>query len=145
MATLKVKQLEWYMKDSVEEMIEDGYYKPLPDTFKLIGRDGYYCRGNDVWFEHNGIGFAAYPNCSRMKARESFCYDLKVNDEAILPKREVEALRTILKTNRDGSLKKAIRTRLYTHESAVSIRETGRRARISALSFLKRIKNHDES
>jgi hypothetical protein len=140
MPNLKVKELDWYMKRDLEEFREEGYYKPLPETFKLLGRNGYYCRGLDVWFEYNSVGYAAYPSFTRQQARESFCYDLTVNDEAILPNKEAEALRMVLKTSRDGNLNKMIRSKLYTHESAVSIRETGRRARITATHFFRKIR-----
>ncbi len=142
MPNLKVKELDWYMKRDLEEHQEEGYYTPLPETFKLLGRDGYYCRGLDVWFEYNGVGYAAYPRETRQQARESFCYDLTVNDEAILPSREAEALRMVLKTSRDGTLKKAIRSKLYTHDSAVGLRETGRSARISATRLFRNIRKN---
>lgn len=84
MPKLKVKPLEWYMQEDPEDLAEQGY-TPLPADFELIGRDGYYCRGNDVWFEFEGVGYRAYPSSERHRAREYFCYTLTVNDEAILP------------------------------------------------------------
>lgn len=136
MPKLKVKQLEWYMKDP-ESLFEDDYCQ-LPEDFKLIGRDGYYCFGNDVWFEVDGCGFRAYPRAPKNKARDYFCYDLKVNDEAILPSKEAKAMLDVLKTTRDSGVRKALNSRLRLHEQAISIRDTSRRARISRTRFFKR-------
>lgn len=135
MPKLKVKPLEWYMQEDPEDLAEQGY-TPLPADFELIGRDGYYCRGNDVWFEFEGVGYRAYPSSEQNKAREYFCYTLTVNDEAILPQREAVAMRLVLKTCRDATVKKAIRERLNVHEQAVQLKYTGRNARLSRIKIL---------
>lgn len=135
MPKLKVKPLEWYMEYDPEELAEEGYV-PLPDDFELVGQDGYYCRGNDVWFEVDGVGYRAYPSSERRKAREYFCYDLKVNDEAILPEREAQAMKVVLNTCRDSGVRKAVNKRLRLHEDAKDLRDTGRRARLSRYRIL---------
>jgi hypothetical protein len=120
---LKVKPLEWYMQKDHEDLIEEGYR--LID-FRPVGRDGYYCRGNNVWFEYEGRGYKAYPNATRKRAREYFCYDLTVNDEAILMPCEVEAMRTVLKTVKDAAVRKALYARVHLHEQALACRESRR-------------------
>ena len=96
-----------------------------------IGRNGYYCLKNDVWFEYEGRAYWAYPRSTKEKAREYFCYTLSVNDEAILPNREVEAMKVVLKTCRDATVKKAIRERLNLHQQSVELKSTSRNARLS--------------
>jgi len=132
MPKLKVKPLEWYMQDDIEGLAEQGYVMIHP----RIGRDGYYCQGTDVWFEYDGRAYWAYPRSTKQKAKEYFCYTLTINDEAILPKREVEAMKVVLKTCRDSGVKKAIRERLNLHEQAVQLKSTGRRARLSRIQIL---------
>lgn len=134
MPKLKVKPLEWYMKQDHEDLIEEGYR--LID-FRPVGRDGYYCRGNDVWFEFEGRGYNAYPTTTRKRAREYFCYDLTVNDEAILMCREVEAIRTVLATVKDAAVRKALFARVHLHEQAAQIRNSGRCARKLMLRFTR--------
>jgi hypothetical protein len=137
MPKLKVKPLEWYMENDPEELAEEGY-TPLSKDFKLVGRDGYYCRGEYVWFEVGGVGYRAYPHAERGRARQYFCYDLTVNEESILPIREVEAMRTVLKTSRDSGVRKAIQACLRRHENALDLRETGRRAKMTRIKILGR-------
>lgn len=135
MPKLKVKPLEWYMEYEPEELAEEGY-TPLPDYFKLVGRDGYYCRGDFVWFEVDGVGYQAYPRAARGMARQYFCYDFEVNNEAILPEREVVAMNQVLKTCRDAQVKKAINRRLRLHENAIDLRDSGRRAALTRIKIL---------
>ena len=137
MPKLKVKPLEWYMEYDPEELAEEGY-TPLPDYFKLVGRDGYYCRGDFVWFEVDGVGYQAYPRAERGMARKYFCYDFEVNNEAILPEREVVAMNQVLKTCRDAQVKKAINRRLRLHENAIDLRDSGRRAALARIKILGR-------
>ena len=137
MPKLKVKPLELYMENDPEELVEEGYL-PLPAYFQLVGRDGYYCRGDFVWFEVDGVGYQAYPRAERGRAREYFCYDLEVNEESILPEREVHAMRTVLKTSRDSGVRKAIQDCLRRHENALDLRETGRRAKLIRIKILGR-------
>ena len=137
MPKLKVKPLEWYMENNPEYFIEDGF-TPVEADFKLVGRDGYYCRGDDVWFEVDGVGYQAYPRAERGRARRYFCYDLTVNEESILPEREVEAMRTVLKTSRDSGVRKSIQDCLRRHENALDLRETGRRAKLTRIKILGR-------
>jgi hypothetical protein len=127
MPKLKVKRLEWYMNMDPQKLLDQGY-TPVNHDAMLLGRDGYYCYGDTVWFEVGGVGYNAYPGTDRRRAREYFCYDFTVNNEAILPRREAEALRTVLKTSRDSSVRKAIIPRLRLHEQAVYLRDTGRNA-----------------
>lgn len=129
MPKLKVKPLEWYMQGDIEDLAEEGYVMIQP----RIGRDGYYCQGDDVWFEYDGRAYWAYPGATKQKARDYFLYTLTVNDEAILPRREVEAMRTVLNTCRDAGVKKAIRERLTLHEKAAQLRSTGRNARLGRI------------
>lgn len=132
MPKLKVKPLEWYMQDDIEGLAEQGYVMIHP----RIGRDGYYCQGTDVWFEYDGRAYWAYPHSTKEKAKDYFCYTLKVNDEAILPKREVEAMKVVLKTCRDACVKKALYKRIRLHEEASQLRATGRDARLSRIRIL---------
>lgn len=127
MANLKVKPLEWYMMGDQEELFLEGYV-PVPDTFELVGRDGYYCYLDFVWFEYQGVGYFAFPGFTSQKAREHFCYTITVNDEAILLQKEAEAMQTVLKTTRDSAVKKAIRQRLQLHRTALELRECRRDA-----------------
>lgn len=146
MATLKVKPLEWYMEDKThEELLEDGYCE-VSAEFPLVGRDGYYhCASwgegsqpelNATWFEVNGRGYHAYPTSTRKRAREYFCYNLTVNDEAILPEREVRAMRDVLKISRDRAVKQVLQARIRLHEEAWGLRNTGLRARLSRIRIL---------
>jgi hypothetical protein len=137
MPKLKVKRLEWYMDTDSEDLVDQGY-EPIENSIALIGRDGYYCYGNAVWFEVGGVGYHAYPRISREQAREYFCYDLTVNDEAILPNREAEAMCAVLKTSRDSGVRKAINARLRLHEEAVGLRNTGRSARLTRIRKIGR-------
>lgn len=137
MPKLKVKPLEWYMENDPEELAEEGY-TPLEDDFELVGRDGYYCRGEYVWFEVGGVGYRAYPHAERGMARKYFCYDFEVNEESILPEREVEAMKTVLKTSRDSGVRKSIQACLRRHENALDLRETGRRAKLTRIKILGR-------
>ena len=136
MSKLKVKPLEWYMKEEHEDLLEDGY---RVIDFRLVGRDGYYCRGNNVWFEYNGQGYKAFPNATRKQAREYFCYDLTVNAEAILTQREVDAMQTVLDTVTDAAVRKALNARLRLHEQSVAIRESGRAAAKLMARFTKTV------
>jgi hypothetical protein len=135
MPNIKVKPLEWYMECDQEEL-EDQGYKEVGPEFVLIGRDGYYCQGDVVWFEYEGRGYLAYPSSTRKRAREYFCYDLTVNDEAILPQREVAAMREVLNTCRDAGVRRPLMKRLQLHNEAMDLRDSGRRARITRLRIL---------
>jgi hypothetical protein len=123
MPNLKVKKLEWYMAKWVKDQDRD--LKEVPDRFPLVGRNGYYCRGDEVWFEFQGRG---YQTKTGPEERECFCYTLTVNDEAILMSREVEAIKTVLATSRDANVKKALGARLNLHHEALDLRNTRRRA-----------------
>ena len=127
MPTLKVKPLEWYMQEDAEGLAEQGYTQ-THDTFPLIGRDGYYCCDDNVWFEVDGKGYDAYPRTCRAKAREYFCYSLTHNDEAILTSREENAMREVLKITRDAAVRRVITKRLQLHTESLSLRETVRQA-----------------
>ena len=133
---LKVKPLEWYMEDKdAEDFAEEGY-RSVADDFELVGRDGYYCRGNSVWFEVAGRGYIAYRN--NHKAREYFCYTFAVNDEAILPVREVEAMEQVLKTSRDSAVRKAISKRLNLHNASKERNNSIRRATMLRIKIIGR-------
>ena len=94
MPKLKVKQLESSMIYLIDFPDEQPFEKPdpVPENFPLIGRDGFYCRGEDVWWEYKGKG---YLYGRTLKCRPDFVYDLTVNDEAILMKREANAMKII--------------------------------------------------
>jgi hypothetical protein len=121
MANLKVRSLQPVMIYGVEE----SEFSEVPYDFPLIGRDGYYCRGEDVWFEYQGRG---YLFGKTLKARPYFEYELVINDEAILMEREVRAMETILKTSRDSNVRKAISERLRIHKEAFELRDIRRGA-----------------
>jgi hypothetical protein len=121
MANLKVRSLQPVMIYGVEE----SEFSEVPYDFPLIGRDGYYCRGEDVWFEYQGRG---YLFGKTLKARSYFEYELVINDEAILMEREVRAMETILKTSRDSNVRKAISERLRIHKEAFELRDIRRGA-----------------
>lgn len=125
MPNLKVKPLEWYMSADPDELRDMGYTASDP----VIGRDGYYCRGNVVWFEVNGAAYPAYPEFSRRRARESFCYNLTVNDEAILTDREVLAIKDILAVTRDSAIRQVLRQRLNLHHDSKATRDSVRSAK----------------
>ena len=135
---LKVKPLEWYMEDYTAQDLADEGYVTVPADFNLVGRDGYYCRGNDVWFEVRGKGYWSYRKPNQHRGRDYFCYSFKVNDEKILPSREVEAMEQVLKTNRDSTVRKALTARLQLHYDSVQLRDTGRRAAMSRIRILGR-------
>ena len=127
MAWLKVLSLTFSMKYMVEESEHE--LTKVPDGFPLIGRDGYYCRGEDVWFEYQGCGYLFHRT---LKSRPDFEYALRVNDEAILMDREVLAMKTILKTARSGIIKNVLRERLNLHKEALYLRNIKRQLPISA-------------
>ena len=140
MPKLKVRSLEFWQDHDLEDLVDD--FEEVPADFQLIGRDGYYCLGEAVWFEIAGRGF--FPYRYKRNQRASFSYVLTVNDEAILPNREVEAMRTVLKTTKIASVKKSIGAALRLHDEALSLRETGRHARMSMINFMKTLKNSEE-
>jgi len=105
--------------------VELSEFSEVPKDFPLIGRDGYYCRGEDVWFEYQGRG---YVFGKTLKERSYFEYELVINDEAILMEREVRAMQTILKTTRDPNVRKVISKRLRMHEEAFELRDIRRGA-----------------
>lgn len=124
MSNLKVLPLENWQQQDHEDLIE--FNREVPDNFQLIGRDGYYCYYDTVWFEYNGRGYFAH---SRMKNPKShFVFDLKINDELILPEREAQAIRNVLKTSRDPKVKKVLWKRINRHDQAVSLRAVYRNA-----------------
>lgn len=125
MANLKVKPLEWFMKTDHEELESMGYTQCAP----VVGRDGYFCQGNSVWFEYGGKAYTAYPTSNRSHARRHFCYDLDTNDGAILTQRELSAMQEILCITRDANVRKVLRQRLALHSNAVDARETRRNIR----------------
>lgn len=135
MPKLKVKPLEWYHQAPKVLLYEDGYRTLGPEEYR-VGRDGYYCCGNDVWFEYEGEAYKAYPNATTHKAREYFCHSLTVNDEAILPQREVAAIKEVLKTSRDPSVRKALTKRLHLHADASSLRQCARGAVLARVRIL---------
>lgn len=121
MANLKVRPLEWYMKQPFEDLIESGY---VLHPIKLIGRDGYYCFKNDVWFEYQGRGYVAYPNLTRDRAKEQFLYPLmECNDELIFNKRELDAITTLINVTKKSSMKKFLQKRLSKHLISVDRRK----------------------
>lgn len=140
MPKLKVRPLEFWQDHDLEDLVED--FKEVPADFPLIGRNGYYCLGEAVWFEIDGRGF--FPHKYQRNQRASFSYVLTVNDEAILPDKEVEAMRTVLKTTKNAGVKKSIHAALSLHDQALSLRETGRRARMSMISFMKTLENSEK-
>lgn len=102
-----------------------GYTQCVP----IVGRDGYFCQGNSVWFEYDGKAYTAYPTSNRSHARQYFCYDLDTNDGAILTQRELSAMQEILCITRDAGVRKVLRKRLALHNDAVSARESRRNIR----------------
>ena len=125
MPNLKVKPLEWYMSADPDELRGMGYTASEP----VIGQDGYYCRGNVVWFEVDGAAYPAYPGFSRRRAREYFCHNLTVNDEAILTDREVLAIKDILAVTRDSAIRQVLRRRLNLHHDSKATRDSVRRVK----------------
>lgn len=125
MPKLKVKQLKSPMIYLIDFPDEQPFERPdpVPENFPLIGRDGFYCRGEDVWWEYKGKG---YLYGRTLKCRPDFVYDLTVNDEAILMKREANAMKIILKTTRDATVRKTVSKRLRLHEEAVYLRNIKR-------------------
>ena len=128
---LKVRQLETallFMIDYPEDCPEVEGWKPtpVPEGFRLIGRDGFYCYGEQVWWEYKGKG---YLYGRSLNCRPDFEYCLRVNDEAILIPREVAAMKTILKTTRDANVRKALSARLRLHEEAYELRRIRRGVR----------------
>ena len=125
MANLKVKPLDWFMQSSQTELNAMGYTQYDP----IVGRDGYYCQGNRVWFEYGGKAYDAYPSSNRLRARQHFCYELDRNDEAILTSRELTAMQEILGITRDAGVRKVLRQRLALHDDAVAARASRRNIR----------------
>lgn len=125
MPKLKVLQLHWSMKTMVDYPDEQPHEKPdpVPENFPLVGRDGFYCRGEDVWWEYQGKG---YLYSRTLKERAVFDHKLAVNDDAILMQCEAAAMKTILKTTRDAAVKKALGARLRLHNDAVWFRQLRR-------------------
>lgn len=119
---LKVKSLEWWMMEDPEFLESDGYTPIEP----ILGRDGYYSYMGVVWFEYDGKAYKAFPTRTAKQAREYFEYDFHFNDEKILPAREAEAMRVVLRTSKDYSVRKALRERLRKHEVSLEHRNTRR-------------------
>ena len=115
------------MQEDAEGLAEQGYTQ-TPNDFPLLGRDGYYCRGTNVWFEVDGTGYVAYPSLDRSKAKDCFCHSFTHNDEAILSNREANAMRRLLKITSDNTVRRAIAKRLRVHDDSVSLRESRRQA-----------------
>ena len=134
MPKLKVRPLEWYMRQEPENLLSDGYV-PMPES-QLLGRDGYYCQAGRVWFEYEGRGYLAYPRAPAPRAVEYFCRPLTVNDEAILMPREVEAIQQVLKTTRDASVRKSLQACLQLHRDALGLRQCGRAATLARIRIL---------
>lgn len=136
MPKLKVLQLHWYMKRMIDYPDQQPHEKPepVPENFPLVGRDGFYCRGEDVWWEYRGKG---YLYGRTLKDRAVFDHKLAVNDDAILMQCEAAAMRTILKTTRDAAVKKAVGARLQLHGEALYLRNLRRNA---ALSLERRVR-----
>ena len=139
MPTLKVKPLEWYMQADAEQLRRQGYV-PMPTDWQPVGQDGYYCWGYRVWFEVAGVGYAAYPRLTGRRARELFCYSLRVNDEAILCAREVAAMRAVLSITRDADVKRTLNARLALHAAALGVRASVLQARLAQGRLLGRRK-----
>lgn len=133
MSNLKVKPLEFWQQRDHDELIE--YHPEVPDDFNLIGRDGFYCLHDTVWFEYEGRGYFAFHGTDSPRAH--FQYDLDINDEAILPHREAEAMVQVLKTCQDASVRKAIYSCLRRHEHALGLRTTYRTAMLTRRRILK--------
>jgi hypothetical protein len=130
---LKVRQLSNVERETIDYPEEQPWETPtpVPEGFRLIGRDGLYCLGETVWWEYKGKG---YLYGRTLRCRPDFEYCLKVNDEAILIPREAAAMKEILKTTRDTSVRKALAARLRLHEEAADLRDTKRGVR----RFLRR-------
>ena len=125
---LKVRQLNNIMRDLIDDPDDQPFDRPtpVPEGFRLIGRDGFYCYGKHVWWEYKGKG---YLYGRSLNCRPDFEYCLRVNDEAILIPREVAAMKTILKTTRDANVRKALSARLRLHEEAYELRRIRRGVR----------------
>jgi hypothetical protein len=136
MPKLKVLSLEYYMREE-DLSLECGV--PVPDDFPLLGRDGYYCRGEDVWWESGGRGFKPKEYPGGASARSNFLHQLEHDLEAILSQKEVEALKTLVKLSRDGVFLKAAKQKLLRHSISASTRETGRRTRAFFLRLDKEV------
>lgn len=135
MATLKVLPLNFWMKPDSVFWDEDEYEK-VPESLQLIGRDGFYCRDGKAWFEVGGVGYLYTTFNSIEKGVSYFKNSLRMNDELILPDREVQAMTEILKISRDATVKKAIAKRLRDHNNAYSLRATKRNARMTRIKLI---------
>lgn len=123
--------MEWCNDDS--ELAKMKCYD-ITLIHKLFNRDGYYYDRHKKfsWFELNG---RAYHN---EYLTGNFCYKLNTGrEEYILPDSEATAMRTVLHTTRDRSVKKVLQARLCKHNDAVELRNTRRRADISCIKFDK--------
>ena len=125
---LKVRQLEFAMLDLIDDPDDQPFDRPtpVPEGFGLIGRDGFYCYGEQVWWEYKGKG---YLYGRSLNCRPDFEYCLRVNDEAILIPREAKAMKEILKISRDANVRKALSARLRLHEEAYELRRIRRDVR----------------
>lgn len=137
MSKLKVLQLHRFMKSIIDNPHKHPHEKPVPvpENFSLVGRDGFYCRGEDVWWEYRGKG---YLYGHTLKERAVFTYKLAVNDDAILMQCEAAAMKTILKTTRDAAVKKAVGARLQLHLQALDLRNLRRNTFLSLDRRFKR-------
>jgi hypothetical protein len=125
MPKLKVLTLSASMKLHVERR-ERGL-KQVPYDFPLIGRDGYYRRGDAAWFECQGNGY--------QDNKLDFEHRMKTTDEALLMTTEVDAMQTIIKTSRDVNICKALRERLFLHYDAYSRKKADREGRKFRIDF----------
>lgn len=135
MSTLKVLPLDFWMNPN-SFFWDESEYEKVPESFELIGRNGFYCRDGQAWFEVDGIGYLFTISNSIEKGVSHFKYCLRMNDELILPDREVNAMTEILKVSRDAAVKKAISKRLGEHIVAYQLRQTRRNARMTRIRLI---------
>lgn len=129
---LKVLPLDAWMSYCDEEELRDMAYTEVSPRFNRDGQ--YFMRDTKTWwFEVNGKAYTS----ERDRSGKHFLYQVKLDFQNILSRREVKAMRTVLATTRDPLVRKALKSRLHIHEETRLIRECGRDSRLSMARFKK--------
>lgn len=124
MPKLKMLPLLYWMEHLENQVPTSGIYKP-------IGRDGYYRRGDLVWFEINNRCFVTHGTTSVAH----FELHLAITDEKILRPADVAALKTVIGFTKNKQLIEI----LQQHEEALQLRSSYRDARKLMLSIFKEV------
>lgn len=101
----------------------------------IIGKDGIYLRGNECWFEVNGVAYTA--------SKSSFDYTFDILTVRELSKRETDALEAIVKARLATKAQKKLYGFHLLHGNKFDINEARRKKRFKEM--VKRMKDKREA